>query len=288
VVEQGSGIPGAVKVKTRETLKVGNFEPDPDETDAPSIVKRLFKRADTTADGFLSMKELSWGIAVQVERHLQDAVRGNFKRFFSLDKANRNGQVEWSEWLKDFEKNVAAKYEDGMNSRMAKVKLASAKASWAEAARTNGDALNIDEFLAFTHPESSHSLMAQTAEETFGRFDADGDDRITLEEYLSSSNTVDDEDSGLGDDEVSMEELKRSEFKEGMDDDGDGVVLKREMLAYMNPKHPYRHRREAERIFRFTDMDGDNRLSLDEALALAPSLLDSKWISPEKAFHGNI
>ena len=45
---------------------------------------------------------------------------------------------------------------------MAKVKLASAKASWAEAARTNGDALNIDEFLAFTHPESSHSLMAQT------------------------------------------------------------------------------------------------------------------------------
>ena len=41
----------------------------------------------------------------------KDAVRGNFKRFFSLDKANRNGQVEWSEWLKDFEKNVAAKYE---------------------------------------------------------------------------------------------------------------------------------------------------------------------------------
>ena len=41
----------------------------------------------------------------------EDAVRGNFKRFFSLDKANRNGQVEWSEWLKDFEKNVAAKYE---------------------------------------------------------------------------------------------------------------------------------------------------------------------------------
>jgi len=71
VVYKGSGIPGGVKVKTRETLKVGNFEPDPDETDASSIVKKLFKRADTTADGFLSMKELSWGIAVQVERHLQ-------------------------------------------------------------------------------------------------------------------------------------------------------------------------------------------------------------------------
>ena len=49
-------------------------------------------------------------------------------------------------------------------------------------------------------------------------------------------------------DDVSLEALKRSEFKEGMDDDGDGVVLKREMLAYMNPKHPYKHRREAERL----------------------------------------
>ena len=32
------------QVKTRETLKVGNFEPDPDETDASSLVKKLFKR----------------------------------------------------------------------------------------------------------------------------------------------------------------------------------------------------------------------------------------------------
>ena len=30
-----------------------------------------------------------------------------------------------------------------------------------EAARSNPDALNIDEFLAFTHPESSHSILAQ-------------------------------------------------------------------------------------------------------------------------------
>ena len=35
-----------------------------------------------------------------------------------------------------------------MESRRAKEKLAAAKAAWAEAARTNGDALNIDEFLS--------------------------------------------------------------------------------------------------------------------------------------------
>ena len=59
----------------------------------------------------MSKRELSWGIAVQVERHLQDAVRGNFRRFFALDKVDRNGQVEWSEWIKDFKEKIASKYD---------------------------------------------------------------------------------------------------------------------------------------------------------------------------------
>ncbi len=30
------------------------------------------------------------------------AMKNNFKNFFALDKINHNGQVEWEEWLKDF------------------------------------------------------------------------------------------------------------------------------------------------------------------------------------------
>ena len=64
-----------------------------------------------------------------------------------------------------FELTVAGE----MDSRRAREKLAAAKAAWAEAARTNGEALNIDEFLSFTHPESSHSLLAQTGRKYFLR-----------------------------------------------------------------------------------------------------------------------
>ena len=34
-----------------------------------------------------------------VEGHLLNALRNNFKNFFTLDKINKNGQVEWEEWL---------------------------------------------------------------------------------------------------------------------------------------------------------------------------------------------
>ena len=68
--------------------------------------------------------------------------------------------------------------------RIVKEKLAAAKAAWSEAARSNPDALNIDEFLSFTHPESSHSLLATETEELFGRHDADENGVISLQEYL--------------------------------------------------------------------------------------------------------
>ena len=40
-------------------------------------------------------------------------------------------------------------------------KVAAAKAAWGEAARSNPEKLNIDEFLTFTHPEFSHPLIIQ-------------------------------------------------------------------------------------------------------------------------------
>ena len=96
-----------------------------------------------------------------------------------------------------------------MNSRKMKEKVAAAKAAWSEAARSNPDALNIDEFLAFTHPESSHSWLAQNAEEIFGRHDTDGDGQITEKEYLNDP---------FQEMEESVKEDKRQEFREGMDD----------------------------------------------------------------------
>jgi hypothetical protein len=44
------------------------------------------------------------------------------------------------------------------------------RARWAEAARNDPDRLALDEFLAFTHPESSHRALLQMVEELFEKF----------------------------------------------------------------------------------------------------------------------
>lgn len=44
------------------------------------------------------------------------------------------------------------------------------RARWAEAARTDPDKLTLDEFLAFTHPESSHPALLQMVDEMLEKF----------------------------------------------------------------------------------------------------------------------
>lgn len=44
------------------------------------------------------------------------------------------------------------------------------RARWAEAARNDLDRLGLDEFLAFTHPESSHRALLQMVEDLFEKF----------------------------------------------------------------------------------------------------------------------
>ena len=116
-----------------------------------------------------------------------------------------------------------------MSSRQMKVKVAAAKAAWSEAARSNPDALNIDEFLAFTHPESSHSWLAQNAEEIFARHDTDGDGQITEEEYISDP---------FEEMAESNKEEKIEEFREGMDDNKGNFIMscRKTKLYFLPPK----------------------------------------------------
>ena len=69
--------------------------------------------------------------------------------------------------------------------------MAAAKAAWGEAARSDPEKLNIDEFLTFTHPEFSHPLIIQDSEATLGLLDADADDVLSEDEYTKmASNKV--------------------------------------------------------------------------------------------------
>lgn len=55
-------------------------------------------------------------------------------------------------------------------SRPLKEAIMRDRARWTEAARTDPDKLALDEFLAFTHPESSHRALLQMVEDLFEKF----------------------------------------------------------------------------------------------------------------------
>lgn len=57
------------------------------------------------------------------------------------------------------------------------------RALWSEAAKTNPDSLTVDEFLAFTHPESSVSYQLTLVDELYDKFDKDGDEYLTENEF---------------------------------------------------------------------------------------------------------
>lgn len=57
------------------------------------------------------------------------------------------------------------------------------KASWMEAARSDPDSLTVDEFLAFTHPESSAANLLTLVDELYDRFDRNGDEILTEDEF---------------------------------------------------------------------------------------------------------
>lgn len=57
------------------------------------------------------------------------------------------------------------------------------QAAWSQLAKLDPFALNADEFLAFTHPESSVAHHLEMVEEMYEKFDKDGDELLTEDEF---------------------------------------------------------------------------------------------------------
>eukprot|EP00095_Tigriopus_kingsejongensis_P012642 maker-scaffold1830_size26949-snap-gene-0.8 protein:Tk12642 transcript:maker-scaffold1830_size26949-snap-gene-0.8-mRNA-1 annotation:"reticulocalbin " len=225
-----------------------------------SSLEEFFEKVDTSQDGQISLKEMSIHLGRTVQSHMQDALRGNMKHFFGLDKTDTNGLVEWEEWLKSFHDDFPS-----LVPRKAKEALAEAKARWSEAARTNPNALNIDEFLSFSHPEFSHPALLQQVDEMIQVLDVNQDQILDFHEFT-----------------LHTPRAKRKEF-ELLDQDQDGLVNKRELFPFLDPKSKVWSRRTARRIVNSLDTDNDNAVSFRELMGSGdPALLEN--LQPERVF----
>lgn len=274
-------------VEFRKVDSFQEFDYDIELTeDERRILSKMFKSADFDNNKLLTESEVAMAINRETKQHIMKAMRSNFKVFFSLDKIHKNGQIDWDEYYQYFTRTRMG-LEDGdirrletdprSASREVREALAEVKAAWSEAARTNPDAVNIDEFLGLEHPESSHTLLTQRVEEMMEKHDADGDGKLTLTEYISDPYRELDKGE---------EALREHEFKGILDKNKDGIADKREVVQFLDPKNSHWSRYEAINLISQADRNGDGLLDLEEVLGHPDLFLFSKLAGGDAGFHG--
>lgn len=189
------------------------------------------------------------------------ALRGNFRLFASFDKITMNGQVEWDEWFP-----LGLQTDLDPSSRTYKEMVAARKAAWKEAARSNPDRLNIDEFLSFVHPEFSHQQLLDEAGLVLDSLDSDGDEVLSPQEYLSRTLSQ-------------RRSLKEKTFRES-DRNNDGSLTKSELFAAFDPKSEVWAMERANEIIFESDLNQNGLVDRDEFL-----LDNFEVLFPEKYFH---
>lgn len=247
-----------------------------------------FKKADSNANEVLELSELSSWITTKTKEHLSLALRENIFVFTAIDQNPRNGVVSWDEFHNYFLKQHG--YDDefiknhklnhkGM-PRELKETIMRDKAAWSEAARDNPDQLTLDEFLAFRHPESSHSTILNIVEETIARLDIDGDGQLSSEEF--SDPEINEVPEDMTPEHYKQERLKDFEIADG---DKNGLVDRKELLRFIDPRNIHHAEKEALNLLSAADTDQDGVLTLMEVLGQRELFMSSKMIDVAKSFH---
>lgn len=268
----------------------GEFERRKEE-DPKELLEDIFIRADTNNDSFLTHKELSRWIEAKIQQHINQAHAENYILFASVDVNPKNGLVSWDEYHNFFlkQRGYSKEYLDKHDKhhtgldRKTKETIMRDKAAWSEASRINPKQLTVDEFLSFRHPESSHATILTLVEELFDKFDEDGDQVLTEDEF--SHLHMDGDGDQSGETFRQDEENRRIEFRTEIDKNKDGRADRRELLMYIDPKNPRHAREESETLIALADVNHDGVLSLVEVLNKMDLFLGSKMVDTAKSFH---
>lgn len=200
--------------------------------DASNILKFAFRKADSNADGSLTIRELAKYINLKICDHIDTAIKRNPQVFSEIDKTPVDGLVSWNEYHTYFLKNLKLGLDESYITnhdekkhlkldRKSKEALMRDKARWAEVLSSDPTSLTLDEFLAFQHPEASTSNLLNLVEDILRHFDNDGDDLLTVEEFTNTySSSSDNKKLFLSE---SIDE-RRAEFKKLIDKNRDGKV----------------------------------------------------------------
>lgn len=236
-----------------------------DDLDPEESQRRLgiiADKIDEDKDGLITVSELRAWIQYTQRRYINDDVGRSWKQH----NIDNNETIPWEVYrdnvygfIDDMTEEELEKDENGITYKQM---LNRDKRRWKTADQNGDNALNLEEFTAFLHPEDHATMRDVVLVETIEDIDKNKDGKISLEEYIGDVYKAD------SDDEEEPEWVKRERevFQDFRDNNKDGFLDREEMRAWIQPNDFDHAEAEAKHLVFEADENHDEKLTKEEIL----------------------
>jgi len=222
--------------------------------EAKRRLRVLLTKMDRTGDENIDRNELySW-----ILRSFKSLSEEDSKDRFEDADEDEDGFVTWEEYKSeeyDFDEEDFDLNDPDMAEEL---KMVEEDKFLFHAADLDADGrLSVTEFLSFTHPEEDINMRPHVLEQVLSTKDLDGDGQLTFQEFVG--------ERGEGKDKEWLI-TEKDRFDEELDKNGDNVLNKEEILAWIIPSNEEIANDEVDHLFSGADEDVDGQLSFEEVL----------------------
>ncbi|EFB16257.1 hypothetical protein PANDA_018794, partial [Ailuropoda melanoleuca] len=263
-------------------------------------LKSIIKKIDLDSDGFLTERELSSWIQMSFKHYAMQEAK---QQFVEYDK-NSDGSVSWDEYniqmydrVIDFDENTAL--DDAEEESFRQVIKSSYletsflllffrrdllhlkdKKRFEKANQDSGPGLNLEEFIAFEHPEEVDYMTEFVIQEALEEHDKNGDGFVSLEEFLGDYRR---DPTANEDPEWILVEKDR--FLNDYDKDTNGKLDPQELLSWVVPNNQGIAQEEALHLIDEMDLNSDRKLSEAEIMENQDLFLTSEATDYGRQLH---
>ncbi|XP_070000796.1 calumenin-A [Penaeus vannamei] len=222
---------------------------------------KIVDKIDLNHDNFVTEEELKQWIDYTQKRYITDDV----KRQWNANNPENTETLHWADYknmVYGFMDNMDPTELDDEEEGMSYAEMLKRdQRRWEVADEDKDNALSLDEFTNFLHPEESERMRAIVVQETMEDIDKDKDGKISLEEYIGDMYHGDDDEF-----EPSWVSNERDQFREFRDRNNDGYLDEEEVQGWIIPPDYNHADAEAKHLIYEADDNADKMLTKEEIL----------------------